>query len=656
VQSGIDGTINEISALSSGLLLAGLGALSFIKLIHFSGVLFIIIALWIFVAFRLYAEYRRTIRKSLEVVGSETSGNDRGEKFELLSNRTSGKAILLDNYFNLVNGDLSILEKSRNRWLIRDLTDEAERRQDLSILPALRKIANDRGIEEELRYRAVEVIDQMEETKGDPGKLKNALNYVHEEEKIIKARKTLASSRLPQTTEVLRLLRDNNPESKRLAIYMIGKFRMPDMIPEVCDCLGIQGLEKDSIAVLASFGKLAQDSLFRMFLSSSGNIVVSKAIMRLIGQMGGKENTDFLFARLWSNSRWIRELAADELVACSYKADEAGKDKLNQLVSEIIGMLAWNISARASLEKSGHNLLSEVIKKETASWNSFLFNVLSVAYEKSSVEKIRANIESGTVASVNYALEMIDIVIDESIKAKLISLIDVVPDEEKLKNLHQFYPGEVPPFERLIEDILNRDYNLISIWAKACALRTLTSIPSSNLEESVLALLFSPEKILREEAALLVGRTGSGLFGNVSSRLGKKQSEDAVRIISGNFAKEELLFEKTVFLSGMFSGIPEDELLFLAESLRFAGEIEKTEGDCIVWSRESEADTFTTLIYYQGQEEGIYKILGKEVSVRYILPLTKTNEFRSIFPERAFGIYQHIDKFETNPEVMRSSI
>jgi len=72
---------------------------------------------------------------------------------------------------------------------------------------------------------------------------------------------------------------------------------------------------------------------------------------------------------------------------------------------------------------------------------------------------------------------MIDIVIDDSIKAKLVSLVDVVSDEEKLKNLHQFFPGEVPQYDRLIEDILNRDYNVMSIWAKAFTLRHMTSIP-----------------------------------------------------------------------------------------------------------------------------------------------------------------------------------
>jgi ATP:ADP antiporter, AAA family len=656
VQSGIDGTINEISALFSGLLLAGLGALSFIKLIHFSGVLFIIITAWIFVAFRLYSEYRKAIRKSLEVVNPGNSGAGTIEKLESLPDRISGNAIYRDHYFDLINGDLSVLEKSRNPWFLRIITDEAERKQDLSILPALRKIASDREIDEALRHRAVEVIDQMDETKGDPLKLKKNLTTVPDEDKIIKARKTLAASRIPQTTEILRLLRDNNIESRRVAIYMIGKFRLTDMIPEVCDCLGIPGLEKDSQVVLENFGSLAYEPLIRMFMSSSGNIPVSKAIIKLLGKSCGKETTDFLFARLWSNSRRIKEIAAEQLVECNYRAGEAEKDRLNQLVSEIIGMLTWNISAQITLAGSENLRLTEVIKKETSLWNSFLFNILSIAYEKSSVEKIRANIESGTVASVNYALEMIDIVIDESIKPKLISFIDAVPDTEKIRNLHQFYPGEIPGYEQLVEDILNRDYNLVSIWAKACALRTLPSISGKSLEESVVALLFSPEKILREEAALLIGRSETGLFEKVSSRLPVDQIEFTGKIISGSYDMDDMLFEKTVFLSRVFPGIAEDELLFLSDPLLIESQETSARGSkgmFIRWSYNREKEVPDATIVYDGFEANDISVSIDNGTIQYILSVSKIDEFCNHFPERTFGIYQHMEQFETKPEAKR---
>ena len=95
-----------------------------------------------------------------------------------------------------------------------------------------------------------------------------------EDERIISAKKVLSETRMPQTTEILRLLRDKSPESKRLAIYMIGKFRLSDMLPEVCECLNIPGLETDAAAVLSAFGNSAEEELIRFYLVSSGNINV----------------------------------------------------------------------------------------------------------------------------------------------------------------------------------------------------------------------------------------------------------------------------------------------------------------------------------------------------------------------------------------------
>ena len=147
------------------------------------------------------------------------------------------------------------------------------------MLPALKKIAGKADIDETIRQRSAEVIDQLEETKGDPRKLKSPVSLQIDDEKIINARKILANQRLPQTTEILRLLRDNNIESKRYAIYMIGKFRLNDMIPEVCDCLNIPGLETDATSVLRSFGTEASEELHRLYLSSSGNVNISKLIL-----------------------------------------------------------------------------------------------------------------------------------------------------------------------------------------------------------------------------------------------------------------------------------------------------------------------------------------------------------------------------------------
>jgi ATP/ADP translocase len=65
VQAKVDGTVNEVSALLSGIFLSSLGLLAFVKLIHYSVALFIILLGWVYITIRLYREYRNSLEMAL---------------------------------------------------------------------------------------------------------------------------------------------------------------------------------------------------------------------------------------------------------------------------------------------------------------------------------------------------------------------------------------------------------------------------------------------------------------------------------------------------------------------------------------------------------------------------------------------------------------
>ncbi len=654
VQSGIDGTINEISALSSGLLLAGLGALSFVTLIHFSWVLFAIIAAWILVAFRLYIEYRKSIRNSLETTTGYDSEQLTIHDWGNLGNKAAGILLFKTEYFRLACGKLDSIEKTGNRWFFQNMLDYSESTLDPSLLPALQKIASSGSIEEGLRQRSAGIIDQIEESGGNPGLLSGKTRAIRLSEKIINARKNLADSRMPQTTEILRLLRDNNIDSKRYALFMIGKFRMTDMLSEVSNCLSMSGLENDAFNVMESFGADAHEELLRLFMSSSGNNELSRAVIRLMAGSSSEETSEFLYSRLWSNARPLRELAAIKLVECGFRPNPEEKDKLNQMISDTIGIIIWNISARLCIVRQDEPVMLNSIEKEIQSWDTFLFNILSIAYDQASIEKIRLNLESGTVGSVNYALEMVDIVIDDSIKPKLVAYIDSVPDEEKTRNLHQFYPGEITEFEFLLEDIINRDYNLIGIWARACALRTSAGLFRNSFAESVIALLFSPEKILQEEAARLISRSKPELFGEIKGRISIKNRDELSLIISGEKSSQDLLFEKVSFLSQLFPEIPEDTLIILAGSVKFSPDPLKVKlepaNDHIVWNiKEGQAEKMSYVTQDDTAGDKSFMQGGPDNPYLYVLRLGDLEEFYRSYPEYSYEIYRYLDNYHLKP-------
>jgi hypothetical protein len=632
IQSGMDGTVNEIAALTSGLFLAGLGMLSFIKLIHFSIVLFFLILAWIYMAFMLYSEYRKSIRRALET--SETKSTGVKEK-TVVSSRFSAALTFKNDYFRLISGDFEPLAENQNQWYLSKIFDHSREKNDINLIPVLKKISSGQWVEKEMKLKSDEIIHMLE---NQSIKTENTRSEF--------ARKLLAGSRLPQTTEILRLLRDNSSESKRAAILIIGKFRLKDMLTEVCSCLSIPVLETDAISVLSSFGADAAEELIRFYVASSGNTNTSRAILRMLARTGTSESASFLFSRLWSNSRMLRETAAEGLLLCGFTPSEEERDKLQQMISDTIGLMTWNLSAKVCLEKNNEPELLEIFLKDMARWKRFFFNLLSVAYDAGSIKKIRENLESETVESGNFALEMIDIVIDESIKPKVIALLDILPDEDKLKTLYQFYPGEVPSIGKLREDIINRDYNLLNIWTKVCAIRNIEAIKDDNMAETASALLFSPEIILQEEAVRLISRSDKGLYESVSSRIPDAIRKRLDKIVNGEIKTEELMFEKVRFLSECFMNIPEDELITLTGTLTYFGKVEKDSSfseDCIIWPFDA-GKKDKAIIHYPGTKGEGKAISGN--SDGYFLPLVAIEEFRNHYPDISGQVLTYIDKNE----------
>jgi ATP/ADP translocase len=642
LQSGMVGIVNEVAVLFSGLVLTCLGLFSFFKLIHFSILLFIIAIMWIIVGFRLFKKYKNTIIKITGEEDQVASVVDIPDKCSNLKNRFSAYINFKDDYFSLISGDYSVLNKSSNKWYFEKIIDYAYSKKDINLLAALKKTANNASLDDGVRQRSAEVVRILQ---------KNSTSPKADNEMISAAIKSLSGSRMPQTTEILRLLRDNSIESKRLAIYMIGKFRLTDLLSEVCRCLSISGLAKDAFEVLKTFGPGTEKELINLYLITSGNIRLSRIILQLLGKTCTTKAMGFLFSRLLSNSRPLKEIAAKCLIDCKFKPSEEEKQQLHKLTSEVVGSITWYLSAKISLERDGDKFFLEKINREINRWNKFLFNILSITYNPGSISRIWENIENESIESVTYALEMTGIVVSDSIKPQLIYLLDVVPDEDKIMNLFQFFPGEIPGHKKLLEDIINRDYNLISLWTKACALRSISSVECNNMAESVTALLFSPEELIQEESANLIARSRPELYKSASRRISESIKMRLDNIVNGTADKKELLFEKVEFLSRYFGGISEDELLSLAREMKhikdFDGEYFASSGDYIIWTLYGDEKQNEVHVVYSGESDRLTLKYQEEQHISfYYLPLNAVEEFHFQFPDKSFEILKYIDDHE----------
>jgi len=568
-----------------------------------------------------------------------------------LKRKFAAKVLFRSCYYDLITGKLSVLDNVPGRWLAEQIVEYARVNHDINLIPALKKIAADPKYDESIRQRSSEVTEIIEDQYHAGKTIDNHSGIKSEEEKVINARILFSGERYPQTSEVLRLLRDKSPELKRLALYLINKFRMSDLLLEVCECLNIQGLEGDAFFVLQSFGSEAGNELRRFYLASSGNINTSRTILRILGKTCTKENSEFLFSRIWSNSRKIKETALGFLVDCNFKAPDNESDRLKKLIYDTFGLLTWIISAKMCLDKNIDTLLFREMDNEFIRWKAFIFNLLYIMPE--SQTPARSANEGGRKDDDNSGIirKMVEIVFFDSQKPKFDMLNDFGSDKKILTRLNRYFPVEIPKYKELLEDLINRDYNLINIWTKVCTLRNLAEIDDEDLAESVVALLFSPEEILQEEAARLIARSGKELYKLASERIPEQTRQRLDKIISGEAGEDELLIEKVRFLKSCFSEIQEEDLLCLAVKLLFIAnvkdEIASLQGGNILWLMSEENPIPMVYVVHEGTD---LKIKGFNLKTHgtfaYILPFSAIEEFHFQYPERSYEIFKYIDNNE----------
>jgi hypothetical protein len=566
--------------------------------------------------------------------------------------RFSGQTLFRLKLFNLETGDLSLLDSINNKWFYEELLGFSLSSHDVNLLPALKKIAGSGKYDESFRQRAsetAEIIEDQALKKKTPPK---TLPGKGDSDKVEYARNVLAGTRYPQTTEILRLLGDKSNDHKRLALFMIGKFKMTDMIQEACECLSIHGLEDDAYSVLLSFGKVAVKEINKYYLTSSGNINTRKTVLRLLSQINQAADLSFLAEQLWSNSRQIREMVLDTLLSLKYSVNGDETIRLKNSIVETVGTLTWIISALVSLQNNNDAILLSEMSKEYARWKNYLLKLLILAFENMSVKENGKSQKENKDDATKSISRMAGIVFDSPDKTKPVDPSDPVYFKKKLKKLQRYFPCEIPEYKSLLEDIINCDYNLLSIWTKACTLRSIQKIEEDYLSESVVALLFSPEEILREESASLITRSDKDLYRKAAERIPEITRKQLDKIIAGESSERGLVYEKARFLSSCFNELNDDELIFLAEKMSFVRHDESgiysQPSDTILWSFSDDKSYPEVFINLEDNTDPgrLIKDIRDKCSFCYALPLYAVREFYFHYPERSFGIFKYIDKCE----------
>jgi ATP:ADP antiporter, AAA family len=334
---------------------------------------------------------------------------------------------------------------------------------------------------------------------------------------------------------LLELLRDGDPKVRLEALYTARKVKRPETWPILIEMLSSPSYGHHSAAALKEAGEVVLQTLEAAFHKSGQTDLVMLRIVQIMGRIGGPQALDLLWKKADFPDKRIVKQILYSLRYVNYQAKgKEARDVLDLLDTEISKTM-WNLAALSELpETQDYYFLRESLKDEVEENYEHIGILLSILYDPKSVQLVRENIQSGDPDNITFAMELLDLFVDQNLKPKLFPLLDDTSTAEKLELLQTHFPRENYHPIQVINYILNRDFNLNNRWTKACAIHMCAFMPDFRISRGLSAQIFNHDRLLQETAAWVIYNKDKKAFLNLRDRLPGKDKKFLDHSIENN--------------------------------------------------------------------------------------------------------------------------
>lgn len=550
IQAKIDGTVNELAALSAGLILMGFGFI--FELVGFVYTLIIFLLLWILSGLRLYRNYKVSLQETLSSFESQDYDISQPNTNINKKNEVDRLFLKVSNpllYEHQTTGALANLpDRKLNAFL-----DEILENKVIKSIEPLEKI-----------YPSLTNKELAEKTLYTVNQLKAMLPRIINLDAFFAKLKEGNVSEISLICKYFRYkpnnlylpvlilcLRELNPQIKKEAIISSAFYPHDEIIRLLIDDLQNPLYSVYAENSILEIGYKAVPLLtitFQKYIDKPARLEI---ITNLISKIAAPESINFLLSQFNFYHRNIAIRIIETLTTLDVKIPENKFREFQQAVEQKAQLYSWNLEAKrqaANLPEYLRLALKQEIKK---AFNE-LFSLLSIRYDKSSINQIKSNIESQNSEEIGFAIELMDLFIDEEIKPILFPLLDDIPVEEKITTLSEFFTISIMDNPLLIS-LLSRGANQLSRWTILCTIMAMLEDETTDYSNELLAHVFNPDKILKKTALIVLYQKNPAYFKSVLERFNFQQRTEAEKLIEeSKLFPLSNIFHLTLFLKKLF--------------------------------------------------------------------------------------------------------
>ena len=578
-QTKIEGIVTALASIAAGGLIIAINQFDFFNLLYITLFTLPLLAIWYFITNRMYQGYRDTLQNSLQRNRSSMEGH---VVREFTLNSVLEKEVNSSAEEKVIYG-LKLMEK-----LEPALFESSIMKLSQSDLKKVRKFALEKieelGINKEqnetemmgLARQAAGASEDSDLLSISADKLMKLGKSVRQSDRVLAAK--LLRKMITQRTIfiLLELLRDADPKVRNEAILTARKVKRPETWPVMIDMLSSPAYSNQVTAALKESGEAVLPVLDSAFYRSGQTDQVMLKIVQIMGHIGGAEAWQLLWKKSdYPDKRVVKQIFYS-LRYTNYSAKGRERRQVMELLDTEIGKTMWNLCAQEELPEADHfRYLKEALREELRDNYDQISLLMSILYDPQSVQLVRENVETGTADGIAYALELLDLFVDQELKPKIVPIFDDIAVKEKMNRLQTYFPRESYNPVQVVNYILNRDFNLNNRWTKMCAVYSSAFIPEFRVSRGLIGQMFNPDKLLQETAAWVIYNKDKSQYKVVSDRLPLRDRKFLDSSIENNQLLDGLDdgfylgIEMVMFIKALpaFNGIPGVILSDLADKI-----------------------------------------------------------------------------------------
>lgn len=522
VQTKIEGFVFALASTVAGGLIVLINNFEIFNLLSVTAFTIAALVIWYLVASRMYTGYRDTLQASL-IKNKEAVEKDVVKEYTMDS--VLDKEVKSDAESKVIYG-LKLMEKLEPALFessVVQLSESKIKRVRQFALDKIQELGLVPDAKDEIKGLASQAAGSAEDSdllSISPDKLMKLSKSVKQTDRLLAAKFMRKLTNNKTIFILLELLRDPDPKVRNEAILTARKVKRPETWNVLVEMLSSPLYSHQAASALKEAGNAALQHLETAFHKSGQSELVMVKLIQIMGHIGGNEGLQLLWKKIdYPDKRIVKQILY-ALRFINYQATGREALAVKELLDTEMSKTLWNLAALDEIpDEPIYAFLREALREEITDNYEHLTLLLSLLYDPESVQLVKENVEAATPDSIQYALELLDLFVDQDLKPKLIPLLDDSTTSDKLEKLQIFFPRESYNPIQTINYILNRDFNFNNRWTKACAAHTTAYLDGFRVSRGLVSQMFNQDKLLQETTAWVIYNKDKQAYYTIAERL-----------------------------------------------------------------------------------------------------------------------------------------